>query len=242
MQKDYKNQTFDPSAFVKLKEVEAGYFWFKIRRWWIFDKISKYCPPPAELLEIGCGTGNVSSFLSEKGYSVTGCDFYNDAFDMAWPGFKTVQGSADNLPFEDCSFDIAGMFDVIEHIDDDIDSVKEAVRVTKKGGLIAVTVPARKELWSRVDEISYHKRRYAKEDICALFAKCGIKTMSVDYMFMSLYLPMKMTRSAKIDEDGIFNINPVINTLSKMIFNAERIASKKLALPIGTSLIAIGRV
>jgi ubiquinone/menaquinone biosynthesis C-methylase UbiE len=50
---------------------------------------------------------------------------------MAWPDFLKVQGDASNLPFEDNSFDIVGIFDAIEHFQDDITPLKEAVRVTK---------------------------------------------------------------------------------------------------------------
>lgn len=237
---EFKKQTFDPDAFVRLKECEANHFWFDVRRKWILDKISKYVPPPAGFIEIGCGTGNVSSFLSQKGYSVTGCDIFKEAIDLAWPNFTIIKGSADNLPFEDNMFDVAGIFDVIEHFDNDIDVIKESVRVTKKGGLIALTVPAREDLWSYVDEISYHKRRYTKEGLRLLFEKCGIKTILVEYIFMSLYLPMKIMRSFKTGNNEILHINPVLNLFAKIIFNTERILSRKVPLPIGTSIIAIG--
>ncbi|MDH5203053.1 MAG: class I SAM-dependent methyltransferase, partial [Nitrospirota bacterium] len=143
-----QSETYDPSFFDQLKTAEERHFWFKVRKKWIFDRMKKFFAPPARVLEVGCGTGNVSSFLSRKGYKVTGYEFYPNAIKKAWPGFLIVQGDANNLPFKDDCFDIVGLFDVIEHFQDDIMPLKEAVRVVKKGGIIAVTVPAREELWS----------------------------------------------------------------------------------------------
>ena len=142
------SNTFESSYFAILKRVEAEHFWFHVRKKWIFDRISKFIPPPADAIEIGCGTGIVSSFLAEKGYRVTGCEYYQEAIHMAWPGFKIIQGDAKNIPFEDNCFDIAGLFDVIEHFDDDRKLLREATRVVKCGGIVTVTVPARQELWS----------------------------------------------------------------------------------------------
>jgi len=65
-----ENNTYDPSYFKMLKRVEGEYFWFSIRRKWIFDRIKKFVPHCAKILEVGCGTGNVSSSLSRKSYTV----------------------------------------------------------------------------------------------------------------------------------------------------------------------------
>lgn len=236
-----QTDTFDPFLFERLKKTEAEHFWFKIRRKWIFDKIKKHIAPPAKFLEIGCGTGNVSAFLVQKGYSVTGCEYHQEAISMAWPGFQLVQCDANKLPFDDRSFDIAGLFDVIEHFQDDISLLAEAVRIVKDGGIIAITVPARPEAWSCFDEISLHKRRYTKEGLKKVLSAAKLNPLLIEYMFMSLYLPMRYMRVKSRDDNNLFKINKSFNALLKELFNLERIISKGLPLPIGTSLIAIAR-
>ncbi len=167
-----------------------------------------------------------------------GCEFYDKAIGLAWPGFKIVQGDATHLPFDNTMFDIVGLFDVIEHFEDDIILLKEAKRVTKTNGIIAVTVPARDELWSDYDVKSFHKRRYTKERLTNVLFKSGLNILLMEYMFMSLYLPMKYIRKRKAGDP--FKINKYVNVLLKGYFDLERKLSN-LFLPIGTSLIAICR-
>lgn len=249
MQMNYKglggmirqDNNFDPSFFECLREAEENHFWFHVRRKWIYDKISKFILPPARLLEIGCGTGNVSAFLAQKGYDATGCEYHQEAISMAWPGFQLIQGDANKLPFDDRSFDIAGLFDVIEHFQDDISLLREAFRIVKDRGIIAITVPARPEAWSCFDEISLHKRRYTKEGLKKALSAAKLNPLLIEYMFMSLYLPARYTRAKSRNDDDLFKISGLLNALLKGFFNTERIISKALPLPIGTSLVAIAR-
>lgn len=235
-----QKDVYDPSFFRRLKEVEADHFWFQLRRRWILDKMKKFVPPPARFLEVGCGTGNVSSFLAKKGYWVTGCEFYEEAIKSAWPGFEIVQGDATRLSFADESFDVVGLFDVIEHFSDDAVIVQEATRVLRRGGIIVITVPAREELWSWVDEVSFHKRRYTRGSLEQLFVKTGLDLLLAEYMFLFLYAPMKYSRRKKSKGD-LFKIHGFNNMLLKAVFHVERFVSTVVPLPTGTSLIGIAR-
>jgi len=232
-------ESFDPSFFRQLKEAEETYFWFNVRRQWIGDRIRRFASPPAKVLEVGCGTGNVSSFLAHKGYEVTGCECHEEALGLGWPGFRKVHAEASNLPFADGSFDVVGLFDVLEHIEDDIAPLKEAFRVLKQGGIAVVTVPAREELWSPVDELALHRRRYTKKRLACALGDADLVPSSIEYIFMALYLPMKMLRMRPVDVRSQFEINRTANSLLKCWFNMERRVSGMISLPIGTSLLAI---
>jgi len=193
------------------------------------------------MLEIGCGTGNVSSFLSEKGYKATGYEYFPRAFEIAYGNFTKVRGDAFLLPFKKGSFNIVGLFDVIEHSDDNKALLIEAGRVMSPGGIIAITVPAKEELWSYLDVKAHHKRRYTKEMLKQVFSEAGLTPLLLEYMFASLYLPMKYLRRKNKKSGNQFKINRYVNTLLTGLFDAERLISKSLSLPVGTSIIAVAR-
>lgn len=121
--------TYNPLAFEKLKKAEEKHFWFYVRRKWILDRIRKYISLPAKILEVGCGTGNVSSFLAHNGYTVIGCEYFYQTINLSWPGFLNIQGDAMNLPFKPGSFDVVGLFDMLEHFQNDITPLQEGKRV-----------------------------------------------------------------------------------------------------------------
>jgi len=233
---------FDPSFFADLRNSEQNHFWFRVRRKWILDIIQSIniCGS-VKVLEVGCGTGNVSSFLASHGYFVTGCEYYKEALDMAWPGFGKVQGSAIDLPFADSSFDVVCFFDVIEHFDSELPLLKEACRVLKKDGTIMIAVPARNELWSNIDVVSFHKRRYSLKSVETLLQVSGFKPIAINYMFMLLYLPMKLLRKNQRQTQHSLRINKVINSIAGLIFDTERLASRVIKLPVGTSIIAVAK-
>lgn len=236
-----KEKTFGSAYHRFLKEVTQKHPWFEARREIIFSNLSRIIMPPAYVLDIGCGVGGLSKFLAERGYKVVGCDLFYEALEELSSKFKKVQADAFKLPFKDNSFDLIGLFDVLEHFSDDAKLFKEALRIVKDGGFIVVTVPARKELWSYFDEFSYHKRRYSKGALKKLIETYALKPIVLKYMFFLLYLPMWISRMKRKSIEEEFNVNFISKNLLKIIFKIERYISQFLPLFIGTSLIAIAQ-
>ena len=99
----------------------------------------------AKILDIGAGTGRYSVYLAEEGYDVTAVELvkYNlGILKSKKSTVKAYQGNALNLKsFENESFDIVLLFGPMYHLckhEDKVKALKEAVRVTKKGGKILV--------------------------------------------------------------------------------------------------------
>ncbi|MEW5910157.1 MAG: class I SAM-dependent methyltransferase, partial [Thermodesulfobacteriota bacterium] len=87
------------------------------------------------LLDIGCGTGSVLLFLLNQGLQVTGIDPSPYMLDIAK---KTVgnradlhRGFAEDLPFEDNSFNYTSLFTTLEFVNDPQKALEEAFRVSK---------------------------------------------------------------------------------------------------------------
>ena len=96
---------------------------------------------PGNILDIGCGTGHWSVFLSEKGFGVTGIDISDAMLDLAknkYPGMNFLKGNSQNLPFNNNSFDAVLSVTMLEFVDNIEKAVDEMYRVLKNSGYIIV--------------------------------------------------------------------------------------------------------
>ena len=99
------------------------------------------------VLDLGCGDGVLSYLLYEKGLKVSGIDLSEEAIEFAKNKtnnrieFKV--GSVYHLPWEDNSFDIVLSSDVIEHLEDVSQYLKEIKRVLKPNGKCVISTPIR---------------------------------------------------------------------------------------------------
>ena len=97
--------------------------------------------------------------------------------------------------FENNSLANVGLFDVVEHIEDDLGFLKMIYEYTEKDGLVYITVPAYNFLWSNEDKDAGHYRRYTTESISNCLKKAGFKIQYSSYIFSTLPLPIFLSRS-----------------------------------------------
>jgi ubiquinone/menaquinone biosynthesis C-methylase UbiE len=87
------------------------------------------------ILDIGCGLGKGLSFCHEKGMRVTGIDPSPYMLDIAKKNLgdhiELHRGKAENLPFDDNSFNYASLITSLEFVDDPQKALEEACRVAK---------------------------------------------------------------------------------------------------------------
>lgn len=102
--------------------------------------------PDAELLDIGCGTGTITAGLARRAARVVGLDQSADVVDAARAhaddcGLTNASfevGSVYELPWDDASFDVVYAHQVLQHLSDPVGALREARRVLRPGGLVAV--------------------------------------------------------------------------------------------------------
>jgi len=111
--------------------------------------------PGGTMLDLGCGEGRHIFGLMEKfpDLKCIGLDPHIESLDKAFEGLKFLEsisntktnflsGSAYSLPFSDNSFDLVVCSEVLEHLHDYKDAIKEINRVLKPGGQFLASVPA----------------------------------------------------------------------------------------------------
>jgi SAM-dependent methyltransferase len=255
---------YDPDHFAALFAVEDRHFWFGARTLalqTVIDDIAPGLPAGYRVLEIGCGTGNTLRMLKHacSGASlIVGIDLFEEGLVYARrrTGLPLVRARIERAPFA-VPFEVVGMFDVLEHIEDDRASLREVRALTAPGGHLLLTVPAHMALWSRFDEESHHCRRYEPDELRDRLTAAGF---SVDYLtpFMAALYPIARvsrwltgrandvrrrlgieSRSAVMSD---LAVRPVINDLMGFMLRQEApILRRRRRLPLGTSLLAVAR-
>ena len=108
-------------------------------------------PGTREVLEVGCGTGHFTRWMTSRGLQVVGLDLsrpmLREAGRLGTRG--CVEGSAIDLPFPDRSFDAVALITTLEFVEDPVAALAEALRVTR-GGLILGVLNRRSRLGRRL--------------------------------------------------------------------------------------------
>jgi ubiquinone/menaquinone biosynthesis C-methylase UbiE len=138
---------------------------------------------PASFIEFGAGTGDVTSLFLEKGY-------YGKCYDLGEENRQILRSNltkyrhqmevVDDLEsIKGLQFDYLFAFEVLEHIKNDAEALKEWSSALKSGGKILISVPAHMSKYSKDDEFVGHVRRYEKVEIFQLLEKTGYKDITV---------------------------------------------------------------
>ena len=185
-----ENKDFDKKAFGMLYELEEKNFWFRARNNVIKTLVGRYFGKnvSGKFLEIGCGTGYVLKGLeSFDKLKLFGAEIYLEGLKyskLRLPEVEFVQLDATVLPFEN-KFDCVGAFDVLEHIEKDENVMTGVYYALKENGVFFISVPQYKFMWSYLDDVACHKRRYSKKEMITKLEKAGFKiTYTSSFVFV----------------------------------------------------------
>lgn len=234
-------------AYRAMAETEGTHWWFVGRRKIIGSLIEQRIRPvkSARILEVGCGTGGNLRLLAEYGV-VEAIEHDDDARTIARErsGIDVQSGHLpDGIDHVRGPFQLIALFDVLEHIDRDDESLRVLATVLAPGGNIILTVPALQFLWSSHDVAHHHQRRYSMRRLRAVLEQAGLRVEFISY-FNSLLLPVailqRLVSRFSGREPALDNIpGRPINFFLERIFSAERVLLKHMRLPVGLSLCAI---
>lgn len=227
---------------------QSSHWWFMTRTQIIGNMIHHlFKRKDLSILEIGSGTGACIPTLQQYGtVAVIEPDPICREYLLKHFSVKAIHGSLpDNIPL--CSlekYDLICLFDVLEHIEDDKNALAALKPLLTPNGRIIVTVPAYQWLWSTLDTLSHHKRRYNAKQIHNTVEKTGLMVTRLSY-FNCILLPVAII-ARKYDKlfmrkttSGYTTPNKFINFAFKMIFSLEKYILPKFTLPCGLSIFAV---
>jgi SAM-dependent methyltransferase len=231
-------------------KVESFHWWFVVRRKLLKSILSSIkIPINAVTLDIGCGVGSNLSALESAGLCKTvGLDRSFYALSLAKSHFNLplVNGDLNQLPVRSKSFGLIIATDILEHVEDDANGIREIYQALKIKGTLILTVPAFGFLWGIQDVVTGHKRRYSRKKILMKLRQGGFTILRSSYLNFFLFFPILMARrmihlmGLRIESENEVNF-PLINFLFKAIFSLEVWLLKYLSFPVGVSILCIGK-
>jgi SAM-dependent methyltransferase len=230
--------------------VEESSFWFKHRNRCIIEMM-KAIPPEGFLLDVGGGNGFVSLAIEKAGWKVALVEPGKGALNARSRGLSTVINSTfENAGLKPHSIPAIGLFDVLEHIRDDVGFLAAINAALIVAGKLYITVPAYNFLWSRDDEVAGHFRRYSASLISTRLRQAGFRIDFLTFIFVTLPAPIFLFRvlpekigigrSADLSEQDYEHRKPkgLLGRLFDELLYLEILAIRKgYSAPFGGSLL-----
>lgn len=255
-----ENEFYMSEGLDVTNELEEQSFWCRSRNRILNDLILRYgrvgeAATPREFLDVGCGTGFfLRGLAAAPNLRLTGAEVLLNGLKYAQahlPQAEFIQLDARAIPFSD-RFDIIGAFDVLEHIDDDRAVMISAARALKDEGLFVVSVPQYMSLWSPLDDLVRHKRRYSRRELAGKLRDAGFDVVYATSFVFLLFPAMVAVRlldrgrSTDRDEKAEFDkrvrfpgfLNQLLDALMRVDEFFIRVG---LSLPMGGSLAVVAR-
>lgn len=242
---------FDERIFECFAGINKNHFILSYRNRLVIAAIRKYFMDAALILEAGCGTGMVldaivrafpEKTIHASEVSLSGLQATRRT--VNGPNLKLFQMDARQIPF-DGEYDMVGMFDVLEHIEDDRGVMKNVHRSLSPNGGLLITVPQHPSLWGPADEAVHHKRRYTRPEMVDKLTTAGFRVLRMTSYNFFLLPAMMVNRYIQKDNYDItkeWELNPAVNAALLAVSRIENLLiDLGLDFPLGGSLFCVAR-
>lgn len=236
-------------------EIEDKSFWFQHRNACIIELVKRF-PPQGKgpIFDVGGGNGFVAKGLADAGWDVVLVEPGSaGARNAKKRGLQhVVCATTQTAGFKNGCLPAIGVFDVTEHIKDDVGFLKHLHDLLEPGGMLYLTVPAYNLLWSDADIYAGHFKRYNFKTLEKLCSATKLNVRFLTGVFSWLIAPLLIFRALPYRLVGksrkdITNVQATMNDhklpawLERFVSNQNdwevaRI-SRGMPIPLGASLL-----
>ncbi len=224
------------TAFTLLHEAERSW-WYRGRAAVIRAALTRVRIPPGRVLDFGAGYGGMHSTFAEYGEVEA---FEPDEIARANAkerGYKrvydTVTAALQNR------YDLIALCDVLEHIKDDAEFLRDARAALTEEGKLLLTVPAMPFLWSAHDVNHHHYRRYSRKALHKVLRENGFRVCYMSFWNMFLFPPAAFARLTNRGGESSLRLPSGIDALFYTLVHIEAFFIRFISLPFGVSLVVL---
>lgn len=251
-----------PEAFEQFASLDRDHWWFRGRRAVYLGLLDRVLmgKRPGRALDLGCGPGGFLPGLVSRCASVLAADTDLGSLsalatqDSPAPSAARVASAAETLPFRARSFELVCLFDVLEHLDSDVEALREVHRVLAPGGLVAISVPAYPWLFANNDVVAMHRRRYTRAMLAAALEAAGfeiVRNTHANVLLTPLIVPLALLgkaieatilrRRTSQHTNLSWPLPRFAHSALAKIFAAELMFTTRFDAPFGHSIAAFAR-
>jgi SAM-dependent methyltransferase len=230
----------------RYRELYEKHWWFRVREQSILELLRRRQPPAGwkTILDIGCGDALFFPELSRIG-DVEGVEPVGEVIGRDNPYRERIHvGPFDETFQPGKRYSLILMLDVLEHLENPVAALRQAVSLLEPGGSLLITVPAFRLLWTSHDTLNDHFTRYTKSSFRNVAEQAGMDISETRYMFFWLFLAKLGVRAKEAilgSKPGIPGVPPPgVNNLLSWVSRLEEKVLGALPVPFGSSLLVFG--
>jgi len=196
-----------------------------------------------QILDVGCGDGLFFDRLEQFG-EVEGIEAVTDL--IAPHGIHRTKihvGEFDESFHPRKHYSLILMLDVLEHLDRPEAALRHAGTLLELGGVLLITVPAFRLLWTNHDVLNQHRTRFTKAGLRNLLERGRLRVLDARYFFVWLFAAKLCTRAIEgmvRSKPGVPRVPaPWLNKLLWKFSRAENSLALRFPFPFGSSLLML---
>ena len=237
----------DPEYGRLYRDLHRRHWWWRARERIILQLLDDITPPGGfgRILDVGCGDGLLFEPLSRLG-TVEGIEPDAGIVSEA----DTPHGRIHVRPFDsgfrpEARYGLILMLDVLEHLDDPSGATRHAHALLEPDGVLLVTVPALRWLWTAHDVLNEHRVRFRRPELVRLLEDAGFTVTAARYAFRWLVAAKVAVRA----KERLLGAEPrpprippsPINGLLYGISRVEEVVLGRVSGVLGSSVLAVAR-
>ena len=264
----HRDDEYDPAGFETLIAMQRRHFWYQGRHRFLLAAVRRRlgqthreAGAPLAAVDLGGGCGGWIDYLRrraprlfpELALADSSLDALARAAEVVGPGVARFQIDLLRLDWTN-RWDAAFLLDVLEHIPEDLDALRQIRKSLRPGGLLFVTTPALKRFWTYNDDLSHHVRRYSCTDFADLARRADLELIDARY-FMFLLSPLLYLSRRQPPDLAAMTSDEIrshlqhthripswpVNQALRFVFSLETPVGHWLRFPWGTSILGVFR-